>query len=183
MQGTKKPRSPVRLVLVDDNPGVLETVGRLLEVDFEVQGKFASGAAALREIPRLEPDIAILDVAWAICRDLRWCGSCTAQGADRNSSSCRCWRGRKWCKARSLRARRDMCTSRESPPIWWKRSPPFPRKKPSARLLVGRGIRALQVGNCYGWRRVLRVVHNAGLAKNSTRLQHGDEAPDFATIA
>src|SRR5215469_10382145 len=116
MQGTKKPRSPVRLVLVDDNPGVLETVGRLLEVDFEVQGKFASGAAALREIPRLEPDIAILDVAWAICRDLRWCGSCTAQGADRNSSSCRCWRGRKWCKARSLRARRDMCTSRESPP-------------------------------------------------------------------
>ena len=63
MQGAKKPRSSVRLVLVDDNPDVLETVGHLLEPDFEVQGKFASGAAALREIPRLEPDIAILDVA------------------------------------------------------------------------------------------------------------------------
>ena len=63
MQGTKKPRSSVRLVLVDDNPDVLETVGHLLEPEFEVQGKFASGAAALREIPRLDPDIAILDVA------------------------------------------------------------------------------------------------------------------------
>jgi hypothetical protein len=65
--------------MVDDNPDVLETVGRLLEADFEVQGKFASGAAALREIPR------------------------------------------------------------ESHPIWWKRSPPFPKKKPSARLPVRPG--------------------------------------------
>ena len=63
MQGTKKPRSSVRLVLVDDNPDVLETVGHLLEPEFEVQGKFASGAVALREILRLDPDIAILDVA------------------------------------------------------------------------------------------------------------------------
>jgi DNA-binding NarL/FixJ family response regulator len=63
MRGTKNLRSSVRLVLVDDNPEVLETVGHLLEPDFEVQGKFASGAAALKEIPRLEPDIAILDVA------------------------------------------------------------------------------------------------------------------------
>ena len=63
MQGTKKPRSSVRLVLVDDNPDVLETVGHMLQPDFEVQGKFASAAAALREIPRLKPDIAILDVA------------------------------------------------------------------------------------------------------------------------
>ena len=63
MQGTKNPRTSVRLVLVDDNPDVLETVGHLLEHDFEVQGKFASGAAALSEIPRLEPDIAILDVS------------------------------------------------------------------------------------------------------------------------
>lgn len=63
MQGNKNPRSSVRLVLVDDNPDVLETVGHLLEASFEVQGKFTSGQAALKEIPRLEPDIAILDVA------------------------------------------------------------------------------------------------------------------------
>ena len=63
MQGIKNPRSSVRLVLVDDNPEVLEMVGHLLETDFDVQGKFASGAAALKEIPRLEPDIAIIDVS------------------------------------------------------------------------------------------------------------------------
>ena len=63
MQGTKKPKPSVRLVLVDDNPDVLETVGHLLEADYEIQGKFASGAAALKEIPRLEPDIAIMDVS------------------------------------------------------------------------------------------------------------------------
>jgi len=63
MQGTTNARTSVRLVLVDDNPDVLETVGHLLEPDFEVQAKFASGAEALKEIPRLQPDIAILDVA------------------------------------------------------------------------------------------------------------------------
>ena len=63
MQGTKNLRSSVRLVLVDDNPEVLETVGHLLESDFEVQGKFASGATALKEIPLLDPDIAIVDVS------------------------------------------------------------------------------------------------------------------------
>jgi len=62
MQGTKDRKTSVRLVLVDDNPDVLEEVGRLLDADFEVQGKFASGAAALKEIPRLEPDIAIIDI-------------------------------------------------------------------------------------------------------------------------
>jgi CheY-like chemotaxis protein len=43
MQGTKKPRTPVRLVLVDDNPEVLETVGRLLEADFDVQSTAGTG--------------------------------------------------------------------------------------------------------------------------------------------
>lgn len=63
MRGTKNLKSSVRLVLVDDNPEVLEMVGHLLEPDFKVQGKLTSGAAALKEIPVLEPDIAILDVA------------------------------------------------------------------------------------------------------------------------
>jgi DNA-binding NarL/FixJ family response regulator len=62
MQGTKDRKTSVRLVLVDDNPDVLEEVGHLLDADFEVQGKFASGAAALKEIARLEPDIAIIDI-------------------------------------------------------------------------------------------------------------------------
>jgi len=63
MQRTRNPKSFVRLVLVDDNPDVLETVGHLLEPEFEVQGKFASGEAALKAIPHLEPDIAIIDVS------------------------------------------------------------------------------------------------------------------------
>ena len=63
MQGTKNLKSSVRLVLVDDNADVLQTVGHLLEPTFEIQGRFDTGAAALKEIPRLEPDIAILDVA------------------------------------------------------------------------------------------------------------------------
>ena len=63
MQGTKSARTSVRVVLVDDNPEVLETVGNLLQAHYDVQGKFATGVAALKEIPRLEPDIAIIDVS------------------------------------------------------------------------------------------------------------------------
>jgi DNA-binding NarL/FixJ family response regulator len=63
MYATKNPRTTVRLVLVDDNPEVLETVGHLLEPNFDVQAKLSNGSVALREIPRLEPDIAIIDVS------------------------------------------------------------------------------------------------------------------------
>jgi CheY-like chemotaxis protein len=54
--------STIRLV-VDDNPEVRETVGYLLAPDCAVQGKLSTGKAALKEIPRLEPDIAIIDIS------------------------------------------------------------------------------------------------------------------------
>lgn len=63
MHANKNPKPIVRLVLVDDNPEVLETVGHLLAPDFDVQAKLSTGSVALREIPRLEPDIAIIDVS------------------------------------------------------------------------------------------------------------------------
>jgi DNA-binding NarL/FixJ family response regulator len=63
MNATKNQKSTIRLVVVDDNPEVLETVGYLLAPHCDVQGKLSTGKAALKEIPRLEPDIAIIDIS------------------------------------------------------------------------------------------------------------------------
>jgi len=62
MNATKNQKSAIRFVVVDDNPEVLETVGYLLTPDCDVQGKLSTGEAALKEIPRLEPDI--IDISW-----------------------------------------------------------------------------------------------------------------------
>jgi DNA-binding NarL/FixJ family response regulator len=63
VQVRENPKQSVRVILVDDNPEVLETVGHLLEPDFLVQEKISSGRAALTDIPELEPDIVIIDIA------------------------------------------------------------------------------------------------------------------------
>jgi DNA-binding NarL/FixJ family response regulator len=48
--------------MVDDHPEVAKAVCRLLSLDCEVLGTMANGAAALEAVPRLQPDVVVLDM-------------------------------------------------------------------------------------------------------------------------
>jgi len=53
----------LRVVLVDDNPAMLDTLAEMLQGDFTIAGKFSSPAPMLAELGRLNPDIILLDVS------------------------------------------------------------------------------------------------------------------------
>lgn len=55
---------PIRLVIADDHPVVLAGLRSLFEEEqgFEVLAACSDGESALREIARLEPDVAVLDL-------------------------------------------------------------------------------------------------------------------------
>jgi DNA-binding NarL/FixJ family response regulator len=53
----------VRLVLVDDNPAMLETLAEMVQRDFTIVGKFSSPVPMPAEIGGLNPDIILLDVS------------------------------------------------------------------------------------------------------------------------
>jgi two-component system, NarL family, response regulator DevR len=70
---------PIRVVLVDDHEIVRRGLQDLLETkrDISVVGEFATAAQALRSIPRLRPDVMVLDVhlrdgnGVMVCRQVR----------------------------------------------------------------------------------------------------------------
>jgi two-component system NarL family response regulator len=51
------------LVIVDDNPQMMETLVDMLHADFSIVGTLSKGRAVLREISTLNPDIILLDVS------------------------------------------------------------------------------------------------------------------------
>jgi signal transduction histidine kinase len=54
---------PVKVLVVDDNPGFRESLISLLGTgDLEVVGQAGSGAEALDMVPRLEPDVVLMDL-------------------------------------------------------------------------------------------------------------------------
>ena len=56
--------SPIRCVVADDHPAILDAVSRFLEGErgFELIGRAGDGASALQLIEELEPEIALLDI-------------------------------------------------------------------------------------------------------------------------
>ena len=56
--GIAKPR----VLLADDHSGIIETVGQLLEAEFEVVGAACDGVEAVEAVERLEPDLVVLDI-------------------------------------------------------------------------------------------------------------------------
>ena len=54
---------PIRLVLADDNPEVLETLAELLQPDYEVAGALSDGKSVLQQVAELKPDVIILDIS------------------------------------------------------------------------------------------------------------------------
>ena len=60
----KYPR--IRILLADDQPGMLETVARLLEDEFDVIAAVANGESAIASAVRLAPDLLVLDISMPV---------------------------------------------------------------------------------------------------------------------
>ena len=52
-----------RVVLADDDPGVLKAISRTLATDFDVVATVPDGRKALDAVPRLDPDGVVLDIS------------------------------------------------------------------------------------------------------------------------
>jgi DNA-binding NarL/FixJ family response regulator len=52
----------LRILIVDDNPGIVKAVTRLLAFQFDVVGSVSDADALLDEVQRLGPDVIVLDM-------------------------------------------------------------------------------------------------------------------------
>jgi len=52
-----------RLLIVDDNPAMLEMLIDMLHSDFSIVGTLSTGGAALKEAAAMNPDIILMDVS------------------------------------------------------------------------------------------------------------------------
>ena len=55
--------SATRLLLVDDNPEVLDTLADILEPTYVIAGALSSGGAVVEKATALHPDVVILDIS------------------------------------------------------------------------------------------------------------------------
>jgi DNA-binding NarL/FixJ family response regulator len=68
----------IRLLLVDDNPAMLETLVGMLQEDFDIVGTLSSGASVLEQYSKLNPCVILLDVSlgdmtgFQVAERLRW---------------------------------------------------------------------------------------------------------------
>ena len=76
-----------RVVIVDDHTLMTEALRRLLEPDCEVVGVFDDPRAFLRDVTRLRPDVAILDISMPTLTGSTLAASCAACCPRRASSS------------------------------------------------------------------------------------------------
>ena len=56
------PKRP-RVLIADDYEGLAKAVGRLLSLDCDVVGSVADGRALFEAVPRLQPDLVVLDLS------------------------------------------------------------------------------------------------------------------------
>ncbi len=52
----------LRVLIVDDHPGIVKSVTRLLAADCDIVGGVADGRGLIEAARRLEPDVIVLDV-------------------------------------------------------------------------------------------------------------------------
>ena len=69
------PEAPgrLRVLIADDNPGVLRSVARLLGVDHDIVGLVSNGRALLEAAHQLQPDIIVLDLSFTDVKSLEAC--------------------------------------------------------------------------------------------------------------
>ncbi|MEJ5991301.1 response regulator transcription factor [Ramlibacter sp. PS3R-8] len=52
----------LRILIVDDHPGIVKAITRLLTIEFDVVGNISDGDELLDAVQRLEPDVIVLDM-------------------------------------------------------------------------------------------------------------------------
>ena len=52
----------LRVLIVDDHPGMLRAVARLLALDYDVVGRLADARGLLAAAQQLQPDVVVLDM-------------------------------------------------------------------------------------------------------------------------
>lgn len=53
----------LRVLIGDDNPAMLDAVTRMLKDDYQVVGALAEASAVVAQVPKLKPDILVLDIS------------------------------------------------------------------------------------------------------------------------
>ena len=70
-----------RVLLADDDTGILKAISRTLATEFEVVATVTDGREALDAVPRLDPDVVVLDISmpglngFQTAEELKRCGS------------------------------------------------------------------------------------------------------------
>lgn len=54
---------PIRLILADDNPEVLETLADMLQPCYAVVAALGNGSSVLQKVDALAPDVVVLDIS------------------------------------------------------------------------------------------------------------------------
>ena len=54
---------PVRVLIADDSPAVLENIEEMLREDFVIAAAVPNGGSVVEEVARLNPDVVVLDVS------------------------------------------------------------------------------------------------------------------------
>ena len=54
---------PVRVLIADDSPAVLENVVEMLQDDFVIAAAVPNGCSAVLEIAKVNPDVVVLDIS------------------------------------------------------------------------------------------------------------------------
>jgi len=60
-----------RVLLADDHEAILETVTRLLGVDFDVVGAVENGELAVQAAASLDPDVVVLDISMPVMNGIK----------------------------------------------------------------------------------------------------------------
>jgi DNA-binding NarL/FixJ family response regulator len=59
-----------RILLADDQPEILSSVARLLEPEFDIVGAVSNGQSVIEAVPRLNPDLLVLDISMPVLSGL-----------------------------------------------------------------------------------------------------------------
>jgi DNA-binding NarL/FixJ family response regulator len=63
----------LRVLIADDNSGVLKSVARLLSLEYDVVGLVSDGRTLIEAAHRLQPDIIVLDLSFTDVDSLEAC--------------------------------------------------------------------------------------------------------------
>jgi DNA-binding NarL/FixJ family response regulator len=66
MNGDQK-LTPVRVLVADDSPDIMEHVSAMLPIEYEIVGRVVEGNSVCGEVERLKPALVVLDISMGDC--------------------------------------------------------------------------------------------------------------------